>query len=1859
MVVMKSFDYLKDTQDSISVKAQEILTKMNDGEFLPESLIEEAISLLADVNNRQRECLAEVFSITGEHLDKGITLKEIHNVIDNHYNLLVERKNVFDNFMTLYSDHEKINSELNTHKLILSSYTDEKIRELDYTEDVLPYSEFYQYAQEKDIGLIASGTEKMSIKFGDKLALALIQKKIHMEVNQRPAVHAETAESDAATQSNENDQASNMPGVILPEADTTEASECTVSEEENENGEIAFDADNIVDPDELATLFFDFTESGIELPENDSAFGILNTVTPKKKPNSSASFIRNLHEKKDREFYNYTSCMARLALAFGVVSKEFVKIIINKLQERINIITLEDVIDYLLREGFLCKYYIGTASRDVLYCMTKQGAGVLLKESCRKELFDNKTIDYHEADLSSAARFLRYKAIFDLLIIIEKTGGDLNTINFEEENSGYIYALYKFGDEPNDRNIIILPLIASREDDMAQFNLFIQYVLLKVQKDTGIAIIADTVQNAHRWQALFGDKLPITEDTNNRIVYFVLNGDKIFDQSGNEADFNEFRMIPETGLADDGNIIEPAEPQDKPVKAAASAEKENVGTSQEEKKTGSNQKAAKAVTEPGEQAASDAKEKISANPEDIGANAAPTEKAGERVNAGLEAAESSAAFAKRILDSNPDSCDAIDFIPVIEQLLKEDAVMEAVVLAKTAASSSKAPEHKITYDTLLMASNLSLDPHEYTSKSLSDLYRTGARKPPLGGDFLSFARIAAMAWALSFPTHSYNYPLYNDSDGILAVDLEKLPTDSAAVLKQFFKLLTGDFKDISFRLDGSGFSLSALNLLRSDAEKQQTRIGLQSRAREKTMVLRASLFKGFDTFMRETLGPASNIGKCMVYISRDKTDQIAYVRKTFNQFADSSENLSISEEKIAGFIDDQWEAIKKNNNFFHIKKIDYAAWNLANREITARLMIIASWLSLTETSIVGASDSEIEILKKIRNKIIKSIDNFISQAGNDQSGADLTALPTAGICLLRYALTRIKAALTSQQPTEDPWVYIPLLSSWHMHLTEDFRPYINIDMNEIRGLEPWRLMLRHVVSQKAEPLEALRQIEESKDCPWYEDYGTAILLNIYLEAVTGRPADNYESACRAAKIDLENAKSAFESSLRLACAYGQIDDDTKETLFSIVAAFRDHFHNTNNFAFFRTFLDLLKARVDAEKAERRADLEGQVRDLIKRERLSADTPMLSSFHEALKDENFALAQEYINRLGKGETEISLEEQMTEVESDFHELFVKRYPSYYKECDRGEYRKDSPRNWAYRALRSSKLEKSWSSYNENKTAERLLDNWISGRGDPLTASRIKGFLNGLGFTITDIQLNIDIYKDDQYEVYKATAVPLKSGLKDYAHPVFKYGTMQDKTMNVVCLYGCKGTSTLINIMTKKLQLNGPVIVLMDGILSLPERREIAEKFKAMTSGQNSFLLIDRVLLMFLASLNEGDRMVALLKCTLPYTFEQLYSKGVGAVPDEMFIGRIAERNDICNEMGPSLVYGGRQLGKTALLLRARSIQHQPTDKMYAIYIDIKDKGEEDLLEKLQKELEKINLIGEKYSSFDEICEKILRLYSAGSISRLQVFIDEADAFFEEAAKNRYATLNKYIQLMRSTNNKIKFIFAGLHNVAHTSKALEYNGLALQLGTPLCISPLSPSDARKLIERPLSYLGFKIGERQLALILAHTNYYPGLIHLFCYSLIQSVSDNYKKYYSAKTDNPPYLLTDDQLKAIYNDADMEKEIKNRIAATINNLDKRYKTIANIIADLYFEDKERGVSNFYGYDRKTIQEWMEIPYIVALDDADFNSLLDEMVNMGILWTKPSSGLYRLRQQKFLNIIGDHDEVETTLLYESGVDTK
>lgn len=79
---------------------------------------------------------------------------------------------------------------------------------------------------------------------------------------------------------------------------------------------------------------------------------------------------------------------------------------------------------------------------------------------------------------------------------------------------------------------------------------------------------------------------------------------------------------------------------------------------------------------------------------------------------------------------------------------------------------------------------------------------------------------------------------------------------------------------------------------------------------------------------------------------------------------------------------------------------------------------------------------------------------------------------------------------------------------------------------------------------------------------------------------------------------------------------------------------------------------------------------------------------------------------------------------------------------------------------------------------------------------------------------------------------------------------------------------------------------------------------------------------------------------MLQCTLPYTIYQPFTNGSGSTADEMFFGRVSELASIRDMTGTSIVYGGRQLGKTALLERAMHLDNNPSRKEYAIKADFR-------------------------------------------------------------------------------------------------------------------------------------------------------------------------------------------------------------------------------------------------------------------------------------------------------------------------------
>src|SRR5690606_5402782 len=106
-----------------------------------------------------------------------------------------------------------------------------------------------------------------------------------------------------------------------------------------------------------------------------------------------------------------------------------------------------------------------------------------------------------------------------------------------------------------------------------------------------------------------------------------------------------------------------------------------------------------------------------------------------------------------------------------------------------------------------------------------------------------------------------------------------------------------------------------------------------------------------------------------------------------------------------------------------------------------------------------------------------------------------------------------------------------------------------------------------------------------------------------------------------------------------------------------------------------------------------------------------------------------------------------------------------------------------------------------------------------------------------------------------------------------------------------------------------------------------------------------LVVDEWLALYLAHHPLEARYEVLFRCTLPWSHVNPYQKhSGGAVPPEMFYGR----QDIVSSLerldGTRIIFGGRQLGKSAVLRRVERDFHEPAQHRFAAFIDIKEVGD---------------------------------------------------------------------------------------------------------------------------------------------------------------------------------------------------------------------------------------------------------------------------------------------------------------------------
>ena len=444
---------------------------------------------------------------------------------------------------------------------------------------------------------------------------------------------------------------------------------------------------------------------------------------------------------------------------------------------------------------------------------------------------------------------------------------------------------------------------------------------------------------------------------------------------------------------------------------------------------------------------------------------------------------------------------------------------------------------------------------------------------------------------------------------------------------------------------------------------------------------------------------------------------------------------------------------------------------------------------------------------------------------------------------------------------------------------------------------------------------------------------------------------------------------------------------------------------------------------------------------------------------------------------------------------------------------------------------------------------------------------------------------------------------------------------------------------------------PTVVLYFGCLG-------AEREKLRTHAIQThrlFLVVDDSLILFLAARPSG-RLPALFCSALPFTSITPYATTSGLVPPELFYGREREQQEIIDPSGACFIYGGRQLGKTALLRRVEKDFKRSSETSFAKWIDLKvneigyAREPRDIWPLLQRELVSLGVVrkpGRELDSgnqrqVDSLLDQIRRWIDEREHRRLLLLLDEADAFLEQDARTQFRESTKLKGLMDETERRFKVVFAGLHNVLCTTR--QANHPLAHFGDPIRVDAMLSNgewrQAQALVREPLQAAGCRFERDELSTrILAQTNYFPSLIQLYGAELVRRLRDSTKTF--------PYVIGDEDINATYSSQELGSAIRERFLLTLQ-LDQRYEVIAYALTQELHGESDLG----QGLDLDTIaaaaRAWW--PEGFELADVEFNMLLHEMEGLGVLRSSDQGRRYTFRNPNILMLLGNSEDIEKAL---------
>ena len=956
-----------------------------------------------------------------------------------------------------------------------------------------------------------------------------------------------------------------------------------------------------------------------------------------------------------------------------------------------------------------------------------------------------------------------------------------------------------------------------------------------------------------------------------------------------------------------------------------------------------------------------------------------------------------------------------------------------------------------------------------------------------------------------------------------------------------------------------------------------------------------------------------------------------------------------SEAKIGEYLDEVWSSIKvdsrKNEKFTSVERPRQI--NVLRQALVALLSYAFAKKHIENVKTSGKHKAPVSKALEILNDIV---DEFTSVNQNLE-------INSMGPAVFSIFIEKLAAQINGEA---NPLFYRDcLLGPKYLELTKEGLPITkSYDVNAFS--------FAHRVFAFENALDGLSNQEAVKAA--YEmavrscDLGIIKLIETNFRDLLNRSDEELrrrqDNVSKQVDRQLERIYHEFLDNIELDRNYDRITNQEEIDRYIAVATdAKEHFAETKNAGIYQRFIsactaDIAKAALPHKNAllQRLQALEESLyAELDADDKIEDKYPIIAEIHRQLDLGNLTVAEDYLNRWSDSNGQFG-NFDVIESQNDAFESFLSDYEFIFNACLKN---KSESLEKIHSRLRGGNAKN-----RSERDAADFVSAWQGLNTDYKAKARAEAslieLLKHLSFPDAIID-KADKIPPNQWN-FHASFPQYRRSKAAYPHPFAVYGTeIASKGLTVIYLASNRTADNIIETLANyAIDQDSGVICIVDFALSLAERRRLAQAFK-LRPELKDIIVIDRVMAIFLTRYEDNVRGVKMLKAALPFARLQPYTTGSIVAP-EMFIGRSKELAKIRDMSGPVFVYGGRQLGKSALLRQVRNIENDPENANFAFFIELKGLDSEKSLEKIVRELKESGLINtnENVDSWDEFAFAIKDLMSGKSEQfnvveegktpkKLMLLLDESDEFLASVENSNSRAIDVLRELRETFSGSFKFVLAGLHKVIRFEKNSSFGNL-----DHISILPFTPTDALGLLLKPMSYLGFVIDDESLmSAIFSRANYYPGLIQYYCKMIVDAAGDNYSQRNFDVTKNPPYKLDDEYLKNMLGKRDFQDEINKKFQITLKlDDDNFYEIIALVIAMAYYENT-RPVHVSLEKIRETCFI-CDIDKISDMSDSVLESLLGEMVELNLL--RKVDGQYEFNRYAFWHMMGTENEVNARL---------